>query len=125
MNDQVTTVVVETRCDLRTVAAIARYYNEHTREPIRSRSNILRMALEDFHNALEKNKLLIPILTQEEAKGILSELGIGMGKSIDRARKGLANQLAVEARVGAIIGENPVTVALAALEDHSEEVTEL
>lgn len=125
MTDQVNTFVIETRCDLRTVAAIARYYSEHTREPTKSRSNILRMTLEDFHSALEKNKLLKPILTQEEAKSILTELGIGIGKSIDRVRKGLANQLAVEARVGAIVGENPVAAALAALEDRSGEVGEL
>lgn len=73
---EVLDVSMQTRVDMRQLAGIARFYNVKSESPPRSKSELVRSAVKDLHSILERNGLLVPVLTHKDAAEILRKLGI-------------------------------------------------
>ena len=71
------TAVLSTRADIRSIAAIAAFY-EAKDNKAHSRSHLLTMLIEDYHDLLIKNNLTTRIESTSEAMVVLTSLGLGM-----------------------------------------------
>jgi DNA replicative helicase MCM subunit Mcm2 (Cdc46/Mcm family) len=69
------TAIVETRCDVRSLAGIYRYMKKHG-VYARSKSDLARQAIDTYYVALIEAKAIEPVEDFDEAYAVLTELGI-------------------------------------------------
>ena len=91
------TAVLSTRADIRSIAAIAAFYEARDNKA-HSRSHLLTMLIEDYHDLLIKNGLTTRIESTSEAMIVLSALGLGMSsmKQSGANRQNLLKQVTKE-----------------------------
>ena len=90
------TTVVSTRCDIRFLAAIAKFYQSLNDMP-ETRSKLIRRIIEDFYSILISSEKIEPISSTLDAFSYLSSNGL---KPSDRGRSMLINQINIETIVG-------------------------
>ena len=90
------TSVLETRLDLRIVAALARYYMEQHGRDIRKKSELLRTIINDYHDYLHERAGLLPVSSTAQAMEILENLGLSYNSKGNRNTQTLAKILAME-----------------------------
>lgn len=88
-------IVVQCRLDCRTLAVLAQHY-QTTQVPCESRSDLLRVTLEDMVKMLTSQGKAKPVEQTEEAIEILTTLGYFTSKGMVRTRAALASQIALE-----------------------------
>lgn len=84
--------IIQTRCDRRTVATIARYFQGKSLFP-RSHAELIRLALEELRIILIHNKLVEDVDSTQEAMTVLDGLGIGGFSPASRATRQLRDAL--------------------------------
>lgn len=86
--ERTNTGVIETRIDLRVLAALANYADEQGRSPRKqsrfSKAALVQTSLELLHDSLLVNDLLEKVESTVEALARLEELGYGMDNSINK-----------------------------------------
>lgn len=93
MSARKNTAVVEVRSDLTVLATIARYQTAHASEP-RTKSELVRMALEHYCELLVLSDLAERVTSQAQASEILASLG--MHNLSNKVRMTLVKALAKE-----------------------------
>lgn len=91
------TFSLQTRVDIRKVAALGRFYSIKSQYPPRSKSELIRMIVDDFHDLLEENGMLVPVLTTTEGKRMLMKQGISRSGEVNRSMPQFLKQVRMEA----------------------------
>lgn len=102
-------IIIETRIQLQTLAKLARYYLSHHRI-VRSRSHLIRTALEEYVELLDPSSL-----TPTEALSILGELGLTNNK---RTRLSIMQDLQKESLE---LDNIPINDLMSTLEDNPDD----
>lgn len=90
------TTVLETRIDIRIIASLAQYYIKKHNIPISSKSQLIRIALEDYTSFLKERGKLDIVEKTTDAIAILEVLGLGSSSKDSRNRLTLLEQLTKE-----------------------------
>jgi hypothetical protein len=88
-------VVISVRVDSRALAVVARYYREEG-EYISSKSQLVGMIVEDMRRLLVQNNLSENILSVEDARDYLEEIGLGSLNTSGRGNLNLFKALQAE-----------------------------
>lgn len=109
MEKSIKTAIVETRCDIRDLATIAKFYSL-TDIRVGNKSALVRQALSDFAHLISGTDA---ITSSAAAKTLLDSLGFGSTTKLDRTTKAHLTQVAKESNQLPVSNEMAMAIAMA------------